>query len=97
MNPFVAMLIIFAPIFLIFGFINFLRFKNWTLIYTALNDEVYMRTMGKLKNAGIKYKTKSLTNQTNTMAFGGDSPRHYEIYVRPKDVYQANASLHTKA
>ncbi|MGG3560645.1 hypothetical protein ABES03_03365 [Neobacillus rhizosphaerae] len=96
MNVFITFLMIVVPILLFFGLINYLYYKNWTSIYIALNDESYFRAISKLRQAGIRYKTKNSFNQTTTPMFGGNRQRHYEIYVKDKDVNYAIQQLHSK-
>lgn len=96
MNVFITFLMMVVPILLFFALINYLYYKNWTSIYIALNDESYFRVINKLRQAGIRYKTKNSFNQTNTPMFGGNRQRHYEIYVQDKDVNRAYEQLHSK-
>jgi flagellar biosynthesis/type III secretory pathway M-ring protein FliF/YscJ len=94
MNLLVILVIMFGPILLVFGIINFISYKNWTSVYTALDDETYFRVVDKLKQAGIRYKTKSQTNLT-TAPFGGNRQRNYEIYVKKEDAGNASCKLHS--
>ncbi|MDR6121072.1 hypothetical protein QFZ87_000669 [Bacillus sp. SLBN-46] len=95
MNGLMTFLMIVIPILLFFALINYFYYKNWTSIYIALNDESYFRAISKLRQAGIRYKTKNSFNQTNTPMFGGIRQRHYEIYVKDKDVTNAYHQLHS--
>lgn len=90
MSVLVAFLIMFIPILLVYGMVDFLSYKNWTSVYTALDDENYFKVVGKLKQEGIPYKTRSQINLTTT-PFGGNRQRHYEIYVKKED---ANKAFH---
>ncbi|MDQ1143663.1 hypothetical protein QE429_000490 [Bacillus sp. SORGH_AS 510] len=96
MNVLIPFLMMVVPILLFFALINYLYYKNWTSIYIALDDKSYFRAISKLKQAGIRYRTKNSFNQTNTPMFGGIRQRHYEIYVKDEDVNHANAQLHSK-
>jgi hypothetical protein len=84
----------FGPILLVYGIIDFLSYKNWTSVYTALDDETYFRVVGKLKQAGIRYRTKSQMNVTTTY-FGGNRQKLYEIYVKKEDISKASHALHS--
>lgn len=84
----------FVPVLLIYGIVDILSDRGWTSVYTALDDENYFRVVSKLKQAGIHYKTKSSFNLTTT-PFGGNRQRHYEIYVKEKDVNSAYHELHS--
>jgi hypothetical protein len=93
-NLLVVVLIMFGPILLVYGIVDFLSYKNWTLVYTALDDETYFKVAGKLKNAGIRYRTKSQMNETTTY-FGGNRQKHYEIYVKKEDMSNTSHELHS--
>ncbi|CRK82770.1 hypothetical protein [Neobacillus massiliamazoniensis] len=95
MNVFIIFLIIFAPILLLFATINYFSYKNWIAVYIALNDENYFRAVGKLKQTGIQYKTKTLFNPNTTPMFGGDRQRQYEIYVKKHDIHIASQNINS--
>ncbi len=57
-----------------------------------MGDDNYFKVIGKLKQEGIKYRTKSLFNQ-NLTPFGGDRFRQYEIYIMNQDVEKASRAL----
>lgn len=94
MSIFVAFLVLFVPILLIYGIINFFSFKNWTSVFIALDDEQYFRAAAKLNQAGIHYKTKSPINLNTTPMFGGNRQRQYEIFVKKEDADIASRELH---
>lgn len=90
----VAFLIMFIPVLVVYGVVEIFSEKGWTSVYTALDDESYFRVVGKLKQAGIRYKTKSSFNLTTT-PFGGNRQRHYEIFVKEEDANNAYYALHS--
>ncbi|NRD77076.1 hypothetical protein HPT25_06140 [Bacillus sp. BRMEA1] len=95
MNAYAAFFILFIPVLLIYGTIQYFSFKNWTSVYIALNDDSYFQAISKLKQAGVRYKIKSSFDQTSTPMFGGNRQRHYEIYVKEKDAHYASQQLYS--
>lgn len=95
MDILIPFLLMFVPVLLVFGIIDYFSYRNWTSVFTAFNDEDYFRAVSKLKQAGIRYKTKSLFNQTSTPMFGGNRQAQYEIFVKEQDVNAASHKLNS--
>jgi len=70
---------------------------KYSLVYTALSDEECMRIIGKLRDSGVKYKTKIRgIYATSTRGFGwGRKQSQYDIYVKKEDACNANQAIRT--
>jgi len=75
-------------------------FNKRTLIYTAFGNTEYLQIVGKLANAGIKYTTKSRSNNLIRgghdlfSSFSIDKSIPYDIYVDKKDKHIALQAIH---
>ncbi|MEH7009761.1 hypothetical protein V7087_02935 [Neobacillus niacini] len=88
-------IVFFGPILLIYSLIDYFAYRQWSLLYLALRDESYFALTEKLKQAGIKYRTKNIVNQTVSPMFGDNRYRQYEIYVKKSDVEKASQIVST--
>ncbi|WML41600.1 hypothetical protein RCG19_08105 [Neobacillus sp. OS1-2] len=86
MDIILPFILLFVPVLLVFGIIEYVSYRKWTSVLITFNDEDYFRAIGKLNQVGIKYRTKSIFNQTSTPMFGGNRQMQYEIFVKEQDV-----------
>lgn len=66
------------------------------LLYTAIGDEDCMRTIGKLRNAGVRYRTKTrgVYGGIGKRSMGFDSKlSQYDIYVNKEDAHAAHVAI----
>ncbi|WP_066062866.1 hypothetical protein [Neobacillus soli] len=84
-------LMILVGLALIISFLQFLLNRKWTLIYTAIGYENYFGVIGKLKKAGVKYKSKTPMNFRVDARFKDNT--QYDIYVKKEDEHFANKAL----
>lgn len=66
--------------------------RNWKLVYTAFGHDDYFRVIGKLKQGGVLYKTKSPVNLEEPSRF--KDMTQYDIYVKKEDEHIALNVLH---
>jgi hypothetical protein len=77
---------------LVITLIPYLSNRKWTLLYTAFGSENYFGVIGKLKTAGINYKSKTPINfRGSESRFLGNT--QYDIYVKREEEHLANEAL----
>jgi hypothetical protein len=87
-----TVLIILVLITLIISLIQYLSNRKWTLLYTAFGAENYFGVIGKLKTAGINYKSKSPINLRSSESRFIDNTQ-YDIYVKREVEHLAYEAL----
>jgi len=79
---------------LIILFVQLMVNRKWKLIYTAFGYNSYFTIAAKLKNAGVKYKTKTPLNFSDAERFKDNT--QYDIYVKKGEEHLVYAALHGK-
>ncbi|HBX22341.1 MAG TPA: hypothetical protein DEF34_01715 [Desulfotomaculum sp.] len=68
-------------------------FFGWELTYSTQSVEDYARFIGKLMDAGIKYRS-NLVNQGDSHRGGLGQFTTYEVLVKKEDMYKLNEVSH---
>ncbi|MRH42588.1 hypothetical protein GH741_07810 [Aquibacillus halophilus] len=77
-----------------FQFLYYLLHKKYKQVYIAFGNEDYYRVIDKLKNNGIVYKVKIITNQRSNDLNPAHSSQ-YEIYVKDRLEQKALSTIHS--
>ncbi|WNB90889.1 hypothetical protein [Bacillus sp. NEB1478] len=64
--------------------------RNWKLFYTALSEENYFQITGKLKEAGVKYRTEV---PVSVRARHYNENTQFDIYVKKEEEHKAVSVL----
>lgn len=78
------MLGIMAAFLIISSLVNYFLYRDWVLIYTALDNQQYFDVVSKLNSNGVNYRVKTVVNQRTTEMFLYHSGQ-YDIYVKKQD------------
>lgn len=75
------------------GFLKKL-FMSKKLIYTAMGEDDYFKTVNKLSKQGIVYKTKIQNDMRSGSGYYHNKYRLYEIFVKTEDEHKAQEAIH---
>lgn len=72
--------------------VNYLLYRDWVLIFTALDHQQYFEIISKFNTNGINYRVRTVVNQRTTEMFL-DYSGQYDIYVKKQDEQLARNAL----
>ncbi|MDR7071711.1 hypothetical protein [Fictibacillus barbaricus] len=87
---FLFILIAFFSFSLLSTIIKSILKRNWILLHTTFNEENYFRITGKLKEAGVNYRTEI---PVNVRARNFNENKQFDIYVKKEEEYKAASAL----
>jgi hypothetical protein len=73
-------------------FLEWLFSRKKTNVYTTFNMGIYYKVAGRLKEAGIPYRTSVRTQNAQWGAHNNE----YKIYVKNEDKHRADQAIHLK-
>lgn len=83
-------LIILMSVFVGGAALSFIHHRKWKLVRSVHGHESYYIVVGKLKNNGVSYKTKTPINFGHR---GFNDNTQYDIYVKKEDEHIALTAL----
>jgi hypothetical protein len=70
------------------------KFRKWKKVYTVFGYEQYFHVVGKLKAAGISYKSKTPFDARKKHPFPVKDTTQYDIYVKNEQEHLALKVIH---
>jgi hypothetical protein len=86
------MLGIMAALLIICILVNYFLFRDWVLIYSALEHQQYFDVVSKLNSSGVNNRVRTVVNQRTSEMFLYHSGQ-YDIYVKKQDEQLARKAL----